>query len=247
MSESKAPASATPSASPSNPAALTGQTAANAAAASATPNGSSASTGASASATQPAAPAKKSASKSASEQTGAKTATAKTEPAKRQEKSDTQRGFSPFNSSSWLFEKWHEVYDNQLAALRENLNKWPGHLSQNMDQSKSAFTDATDNMKESGQTMSEGMRNINRQLVDYIHSDVNRVLEMTKALMDVKSVQEAVEIQSEFVQDAVQAQIQHAKEISELAMQTSRDSMEPFSEGIQNFYEKMNSTGNSSS
>ena len=109
----------------------------------------------------------------------------------------------------------------------------------NMDDSKTAMNDAADNLKECSETLTEGMRHMNHHVIDNMQTDVNRVLEMTRALLDAKTVEEAVEIQSGFMHETTLAQLQHTRELSEMAIQATKDSLEPFSETWQNFYANM--------
>lgn len=114
----------------------------------------------------------------------------------------------------------------------------------NMDDSKTAMSDAADNLKECSQTLSEGMRHINHHVIDNMQTDVNRVLEVTRALLDAKTLEEAVEIQSGFVHETTHAQLQNTRELSEMAIQATKDSFEPFSETWQNFYANMTKQAN---
>jgi len=144
---------------------------------------------------------------------------------------------------TWLMEQWRGLYDQQMSFIRENLSSIPNAVKANVDQSKSAITEATDSIRETSQSMVGGMRTINRQVIDNMQSDVNRVLELSKALTEAKNVSEAVEIQKEFIQDTVQAQMQQTKDLSELTLETTRESFEPITERVQHFYGTLGKKG----
>ncbi len=166
--------------------------------------------------------------------TGAKrTKTAST--AKKTTNSKASSAKSSAKSSAWNFDSFNGTFE----SVRERFDDVPGQMKENLEAVRSAANETAQVLRDSSSIAVDGVRTVNLQLLENAQADWNRFFEATRSLIEAKDFREAFEIQSEFVQEAVQAQVKQVREVSELTVEKTKESFEPISSGVTNLYTRV--------
>lgn len=139
----------------------------------------------------------------------------------------------------WLLNGWQTTVSKQFDLWRQSVDKLPDNVKSNLDQGRTALSDASDNVKESSLQMAEGLQNLNRRMIENFRDDFGRWMGVSRDLMDARDIGEATQIHTEFMRQCVQSYIQQSKEISELAMEAARETWSPFSASFAAYYDKL--------
>ena len=92
---------------------------------------------------------------------------------------------------------------------------------------KSAAEDATHSIETSYASAGKGITALNTKAIDAMRANTDAAFDFYKSLMGVKSVSEAITLQSEHARKQFEAVTFQSKEISSLAQKVAADSIEP--------------------
>jgi len=98
---------------------------------------------------------------------------------------------------------------------------------------KSAAEDATDIMEDSYETSRQGVMEINMKALDVVKTSTDAAFSFYRDLLAVKSVAEAVELQSAFAHQQFDTSIAQAKEMQDLVTKVATEATQPAKDAIQ--------------
>ena len=134
------------------------------------------------------------------------------------------------------------------AAAESNVTPFPVEMPEavreiaekGIDQAKDAYAkmktmaeDTTDILEDTFTTASKGVTEFQHKAIDAARDNANAGFDFIKDMMTVKSVAEAVELQSAFARKQYEAMMGQSKELSEVASKVAQDSAKPLNEGVQ--------------
>ena len=128
-------------------------------------------------------------------------------------------------------EKTFEAANAQVADIQENVRKAAAKgLEQTREayaRVKSAAEEATHSVEASYSKATTGFAEINAKTIDALRANTDATFDFVKSLMGVKSVSEAITLQSEHARKQFDAISFQGKEISTLAQKIAAEAVEP--------------------
>lgn len=107
----------------------------------------------------------------------------------------------------------------------------------------SAFADfnknSMDAMMESAGAFSKGFEKLASEQSAFIKSSLEKGVEVAKSASSANSIQEAFDIQSEFVRESVERNMGQASKVSEMMADTTKEVVAPISERYSELVEKI--------
>lgn len=119
------------------------------------------------------------------------------------------------------------------AAFRDYAEKSLEQVKGAYDQMKTAAEEATDVVEDTFATASKGMSDLNLKAIDMVKTNTDAGFEFWKSMFGVKSLSEAIELQSGYVRQQYEAAVAQSKDFSEAAQKVAQDTAKPMTEGVQ--------------
>lgn len=113
------------------------------------------------------------------------------------------------------------------TAVREVAEKSVEQARAAYDKFKAAAEDATDVLEDSMETSRQSMIEINVRALDAAKANTDAAFDFVKELVSVKSISEAVELQSAFARKQFEAVSEQSKELQELSTKFASDVTAP--------------------
>ncbi|MEM6667033.1 MAG: phasin [Pseudomonadota bacterium] len=118
-------------------------------------------------------------------------------------------------------------------AVREMAEKSLEQAKDMYSKVKVAAEEATDMMEDTVSTTSKGVADMNLKALDMAKDNMNASFDFAKSLFGVKTMSDAVELQTGFARKQYEANVAQAKELSEIANKVATESVKPVTEGVQ--------------
>lgn len=104
---------------------------------------------------------------------------------------------------------------------------------------KTAAEDATDMMEDTFETSRQGVVELNHKAVDAAKTNTDAAFTFVKDIMSVKSLAEAIELQSSFARSQFETLSAQTKEMQELATKLGTDVSAPVKEAMEKNFKDM--------
>lgn len=140
-------------------------------------------------------------------------------------------GLFGFGGFERLGEEIRERFSEGAERMRETFGSMGGNLP-GLGSLRSAAGETVEVMREAAGLAGKNMREVNLQIVAYVQDDINRFFEMAKAVVQAKSLREAMEIQGEFVRTQLETQLKQIRTIGQMTVDSARDTFEPITEKV---------------
>ncbi|GGB53074.1 hypothetical protein GCM10011316_26380 [Roseibium aquae] len=125
------------------------------------------------------------------------------------------------------------------AAFREATEKGIEQARDTYAKVKSAAEGATDLMEDTFETSRQGMVEFNHKAVDAARANADAAFGFMKDMMSVKTLAEAIELQSTFARQQFDALSAQTKEMQELATKLGTDVSAPVKEAMEKTFKEM--------
>ncbi|WP_150524728.1 phasin [Roseibium sediminis] len=125
------------------------------------------------------------------------------------------------------------------AAFREATEKSIEQAREAYAKVKNAAEDATDLMEDTFETSRQGVVEFNHKAVDAARTNVDATFSFLKDLMGVKTVAEAVELQTSFARKQFDVLSTQTKEMQELAQKLGTDVSAPVKEAVEKSFKDL--------
>jgi len=119
------------------------------------------------------------------------------------------------------------------AAVREMAEKSVTQAKEAYDKMKTAAEEATDVLEDSYETARQNVVEFNKKAIDLTKENVDAAFDFCKDLLSVKSVAEAVELQTGFARKQFEAFSAQAKDLQELVTRAATDAAQPVKDAIE--------------
>ena len=127
-----------------------------------------------------------------------------------------------------------KAFETAAAPVREIQENVRKATEKGFEQSREAYArvktaaeDATHSIETSYASATKGIVAINTKAIDALRANADAAFDLYKSLLGVKSVSEAITLQSEHARKQFEAVTFQGKEISSLAQKVAADSFEP--------------------
>ncbi|MEJ8571084.1 phasin [Microbaculum marinum] len=118
------------------------------------------------------------------------------------------------------------------AAFREIAEKGVIQAKEAYDSYKSMAEDATDAMEDTFATINKGTTDLQSKALGAAKTQFNVGFDYIEKMLGVKTLSEAIEIQSEFARKQFDTLNSHAKEFQDLASKVQAETAKPFQDGM---------------
>jgi len=118
------------------------------------------------------------------------------------------------------------------AAFRDIAEKGVIQAKEAYDSYKSMAEEATDTMEDTFATINKGATDMQSKALGAAKTQFNTGFDFAEKMLGVKTLAEAIEIQSEFARKQFDTFTAQAKEFQDLASQVQADTAKPFKDGI---------------
>jgi phasin len=125
------------------------------------------------------------------------------------------------------------------AALREATEKGLENAREAYDKVKTAAEGATDLMEDTFETSRQGVVEFNHKAVDAAKSNADATFGFIKDIMSVKTLTEAIELQSSFARQQFDVLSTQTKEMQELATKLGTDVSAPVKEAVEKSFKDL--------
>ncbi len=119
------------------------------------------------------------------------------------------------------------------TAVREFAEKGLEQAKDNYAKMKAAAEEATDAVEDTFSTASKGVADFNLRAIDMAKDNANAGFDFFKSLVGVKTVSEAIELQTNFARGQYENSVSQAKELTEFAGDVAKKSVKPVADNVQ--------------
>ncbi|NJL07213.1 MAG: phasin [Methylacidiphilales bacterium] len=119
------------------------------------------------------------------------------------------------------------------VAMREIAEKSVAQAKDAYEKIKSAAEETTDMIEDTYVTASKGMSEFNVRALEAMRANINASFDFTRAVMQVKTLSQAVELTSSHIRKQFEALIDQTRELTELAQKVATDTAEPMKAGVE--------------
>ncbi|MEM8551058.1 MAG: phasin family protein [Pseudomonadota bacterium] len=124
--------------------------------------------------------------------------------------------------------------------VREMAEKSISSARQMYETARTAAEDATDMMEDTYEHARKSFTEMNLKLIDQAQANTDRVFAFAKEVAGVKTVSEAVELQTKFVREQFEAFASQAREMQETATKLAAETSGPMKEAWEKSVNKFN-------
>ncbi|WP_321499371.1 phasin [Breoghania sp.] len=125
------------------------------------------------------------------------------------------------------------------AAVREMTEKGLNQSREAYEKFKSAAEEATDMIEDSYETTRQGVMDINLCALEAAKTNTDATYDFMKSLFGVKSVSEAIELQTAFARNQFDALTKQTKDMQELSTKLASDLGEPMKDAFGKAFKDM--------
>jgi phasin len=118
------------------------------------------------------------------------------------------------------------------AAFREMAEKGVIQAKEAYDSYKSLAEEATDTIEDTFATMNKSATDMQSKALGAAKSQFNAGFDFVEKMLGVKSLAEAIEVQTQFARSQFDTFTAQAKEFQEMASKVQADSTKPFKDGV---------------
>lgn len=122
---------------------------------------------------------------------------------------------------------FNQGYEKFVAASREQLEKVMPEAGKNFDEVAKAGRANMDAWVKANDILVKGFEKIGQEFADFGKTTSEKQMAAAKAIMGVKNVQEAIELQSGFAREAFDKFVAESTKLSEMAVKVANESAEP--------------------
>ena len=119
------------------------------------------------------------------------------------------------------------------AAVRELAERSIRHAKEGYDRLKTVAEDATSVLEDTYATVSKGFAEVSLKSLDTAKDNTNAAFDFAREFVNVRSFAEAVELQTAFVRQRLEAGIAQTRELATLVNKVANDSIRPVREGFE--------------
>lgn len=112
-------------------------------------------------------------------------------------------------------------------AMRSQAEKAGAALYQGYEEINSLGKESLDAFVESGSLLAQGCEEINRAVIGYAQQSLESGVSTYKSLMDCKSIEDVIELQTSFAKNFFENVMTEGSRISEMSLRVANEAFEP--------------------
>lgn len=118
-------------------------------------------------------------------------------------------------------------YEQAIAMAQEQVEKASTKVFESYDEFASLSKDSVDAYVESSTALTKGFEALGKELMVFTQSAVEANVAATKAIFGAKSVQEVVDLHSDYSRSSFDSFVAEGAKLTELSMTLTNDALEP--------------------
>lgn len=119
-----------------------------------------------------------------------------------------------------------------VASLRQATEDSVKQVRATYEQFRTSAEDTTDMLEDTFATATKGAADLNRKVIEAAQANVNSAFDFARDLLGVKTLSDAVELQSAFARKQFETTTAQVKEIAELAGTVSQQTAKPLQDNV---------------
>ncbi|KAA5599237.1 phasin [Blastochloris sulfoviridis] len=119
------------------------------------------------------------------------------------------------------------------VAMREMAEKSVAQAKDAYEKIKSAAEETTDMIEDTYITASKGLSDLNIRALEAMRANINASFDFTRAVMQVKTLSQAVELTSSHIRKQFETLIDQTRELTDLAQKIAADTAEPVKASVE--------------
>jgi phasin len=119
------------------------------------------------------------------------------------------------------------------ATLRDIAEKSVSQAKGAYDKIKSAAEETTDLIEDTYVTASKGFSEFNVKALEAARANINASFDFARALMQVKTMSQAVELTTSHIRKQFESMIEQSRELTEAAQKVATETTEPIKAGVE--------------
>jgi len=130
-------------------------------------------------------------------------------------------------------------YQKAVEMTKEHVEKAQNAFAKGYEEINALSKDAIDAVIKSGSIAAKGYETLNRQWLEFAQSSVDQTVGHVKALMQAKSIKEAVDLQNSFAKSRFEAIMSEGTKLSDMSVKAANEAIRPIQAQINSAVEKL--------
>jgi len=130
-------------------------------------------------------------------------------------------------------------YEQAFAMAQEQVEKASAKVFESYDDFASFGKESVDAYVASSTVLTKGIETLSKELMGFTQASVEANVAATKALFTAKSVQEFIDLQSDYSRSSFDTLVSESAKLTELSMSLANDAMEPIQLRVNAAVERM--------
>ena len=130
-------------------------------------------------------------------------------------------------------------YEQAIAMAQEQVEKASAKVFESYDDFASFGKESVDAYVASSTVLTKGIESLSKELMGFTQTTVEANVAATKALFTAKSVQEFIDLQSDYSRSSLDALVSESAKLTELSVTLANDAMEPIQLRVNAAVERM--------
>ena len=130
-------------------------------------------------------------------------------------------------------------YETAVAAAKEQVEKASTYLFRGYDDFAALGQGHVEAVVKANTVLAKGAEEIGKELMAYVQSSLERTAGAAKALIGAKTLQDVVQLNTEFAKASYDTYLANATKLSELSVKVANEALEPLSQRATVAFEKL--------
>jgi hypothetical protein len=123
-----------------------------------------------------------------------------------------------------------KYFEESRERVREAFEQASGRF----DHVRSAARDTGEVLHDCHSASISGLKELNERAIEQMHTDVDRLFDYGRSLLDVKSLSQILQINGEFLRESFESQLERTRTMGELSANLMKSTFEPLQTGMAN-------------
>lgn len=130
-------------------------------------------------------------------------------------------------------------YEHAIAFTKEQVEKVSQNAFKTYEELTALNKDTVDALVQSSSVVAKGLESLSRAFLAFAQTSLEHSVSTAKALLAVKTLREAVDLQSEFAKSSFDSLVAEATKASELSVKVANEAIEPLSSHVNTVVSKL--------
>jgi phasin family protein len=130
-------------------------------------------------------------------------------------------------------------YQKAVEMTKEHVEKAQSAFAKGYGEMNALSKETLDAVVKSGTIAAKGYETINKQWLEFAQNSVSLTASHVKALMQVKSIKEAIDLQNSFAKARFEAMVAEGAKLSDLSVKAANEAIQPIQAQINSTVEKL--------